>query len=522
MHLFTVENAPEIDKTKLGFFITASKADTALEADIAKGGCLLDDLDHTLVLFTFADMAEHLNEEGDEYKFSYTIAPGKQGEYSLYYTNCVPNTAVSFNLEVELFNPMKGGGKDYLSAGEKPLPTLYLLAFFVYAAVGVVWAITLFNSKHSQPGSVQQIHLLMGVLVFFKCLTVLCQSGMYHLIRMKGDPEGWNIAFYIFYSIRGLLLFTVVVLIGTGWSFLKPFLNDREKQVLMIVIPLQVFANIAVVILDENGPALNGWLEWRDLFHLLTLFNSKHSQPGSVQQIHLLMGVLVFFKCLTVLCQSGMYHLIRMKGDPEGWNIAFYIFYSIRGLLLFTVVVLIGTGWSFLKPFLNDREKQVLMIVIPLQVFANIAVVILDENGPALNGWLEWRDLFHLLDIICCCAILFPIVWSIKHLREAAMTDGKKIRNMNKLILFRQFYVMVVAYIYFTRIIVFLLKSTAAYDLTWLSNLAEECATLAFYLCTGWMFRPIVENPYLHLNEDELELEDIEAIVEEGVEGKGA
>ena len=136
--------------------------------------------------------------------------------------------------------------------------------------------------------------------------------------------------------------------------------------------------------------------------------------------------------------------------------------------------------------------------------------------------WLEWRDLFHLLDIICCCAILFPIVWSIKHMREAAMTDGKKIRNMNKLILFRQFYVMVVAYIYFTRIIVFLLKSTAAYNLTWLSNFADEGATLAFYCVTGWMFRPIVDNPYLHLNEDELELEDIEAIVEEGVEGKGA
>ena len=121
MHLFTTENAPPVDKTKLGFFITASKADTALEADITKGGCLLDDLDHTLVLFTFADMAEHLNAEGDEYKFSYTIADGKQGEYSLYYTNCVPNTAVSFEVIVELFNPMAGGGKDYLSAGEKPL-----------------------------------------------------------------------------------------------------------------------------------------------------------------------------------------------------------------------------------------------------------------------------------------------------------------------------------------------------------------------------------------------------------------
>lgn len=32
------------------------------------------------------------------------------------------------------------------------------------------------------------------------------------------------------------------------------------------------------------------------------------------------------------------------------------------------VVVLIGTGWSYMKPLLNDREKRILMIVIPLQV----------------------------------------------------------------------------------------------------------------------------------------------------------
>ena len=103
MHLFTVENAPEIDKTKLGFFITASKADTALEADIAKGGCLLDDLDHTLVLFTFADMAEHLNEEGDEYKFSYTIAPGKQG------TCCVSQIRHTYVLPLTLLTVQTDG-----------------------------------------------------------------------------------------------------------------------------------------------------------------------------------------------------------------------------------------------------------------------------------------------------------------------------------------------------------------------------------------------------------------------------
>ena len=32
------------------------------------------------------------------------------------------------------------------------------------------------------------------------------------------------------------------------------------------------------------------------------------------------------------------------------------------------VVVLVGTGWSYMTPFLRDREKRILMVVIPLQV----------------------------------------------------------------------------------------------------------------------------------------------------------
>ncbi len=111
--------------------------------------------------------------------------------------------------------------------------------------------------------------------------------------------------------------------------------------------------------------------------------------------------------------------------------------------------------------------------VVPLQVFANVAIIVLDEFTPAAESWFTWRDILHLVDIICCCAILFPIVWSIKHLRECSEIDGKAsslsevapcygivmcfqydllitlsprlqaARNLVKLTLFRQFYVMV-------------------------------------------------------------------------------
>lgn len=218
---------------------------------------------------------------------------------------------------------------------------------------------------------------------------------------------------------------------------------------------------------------------------------------------------------------------------------------------------------------------------------------------------------------MCCCLVLFPIVWSIKQLRDAsgarsarsegwrggqglghdarhsavqrsvwgwcrrralsraaaagshvhagpralppaAETDGKVVRTLVKLTLFRQFYIMVracgawlaglgpeawpciagqrwahwaaapsrwpcpacprrgaparstprpptprrptplldstasnqvVCYIYFTRIIVYLLENTLPFRHVWLAAAASELATLAFYIAAGWSFR---------------------------------
>ena len=91
-----------------------------------------------------------------------------------------------------------------------------------------------------------------------------------------------------------------------------------------------------------------------------------------------------------------------------------YVAAFVKGTLLFSVILLIGSGWSLIKPLLNVRDKRILMGVLPLQVMVNIAMVIVEETPPGTMGWLTWRDILHLADIICCCAILFPIVWSIR------------------------------------------------------------------------------------------------------------
>ena len=93
--------------------------------------------------------------------------------------------------------------------------------------------------------------------------------------------------------------------------------------------------------------------------------------------------------------------------------------------------------------------------------------------------------------------------------RQAAAADGKTQDNIAKLTLFRQFYIMVVTYIYFTRIVVFLLAATLPYELLWLRYVFSEGATLLFYGVTGLKFRPAEDNPYLALQrQDDGDLEE--------------
>lgn len=64
---------------------------------------------------------------------------------------------------------------------------------------------------------------------------------------------------------------------------------------------------------------------------------------------------------------------------------------------------------------------------------------------------------------------------SIRHLQEASQTDGKAAINLRKLKLFQQFYVMLVSYIYFTRILIYMLRvSVLNYSFIYLNDILKE------------------------------------------------
>jgi len=237
---------------------------------------------------------------------------------------------------------------------------------------------------------------------------------------------------------------------------------------------------------------------------------------SDVFKIHYLMLSLLYFKSVALVFHGMNYYFIQQNGThEEAWAIMYYITHLLKGALLFITIILIGTGWAFIKHILSKRDKKIFMIVIPLQVINNIALIILEETEEGIAEYAFWYKIFYLVDLLCCGAIIFPVVWSIHHLQEASQTDGKAVINLQKLQLFRHFYVVIVCYIYFTRIIVYLLRVTVPFQLTWLDNFFHESANLIFFVVTGYKFRPGCNNPYLRLpandEEDELEMDQVVA-----------
>ncbi|NXA05777.1 GP107 protein, partial [Sapayoa aenigma] len=234
---------------------------------------------------------------------------------------------------------------------------------------------------------------------------------------------------------------------------------------------------------------------------------------NDVFKIHWLMAALPFTKSLSLVFHAIDYHYISSQGFPiEGWAVVYYITHLLKGALLFITIALIGTGWAFIKHILSDKDKKIFMIVIPLQVLANVAYIIIESTEEGTTEYGLWKEILFLVDLLCCGAILFPVSHFINFLMDFCVLLIAAI-NLAKLKLFRHYYVMIVCYIYFTRIIAILIKIAVPFQWKWLYQLLDEMATLVFFVLTGYKFRPASDNPYLQLSQEDEDDLAMEAVV---------
>lgn len=109
-------------------------------------------------------------------------------------------------------------------------------AFFICT---VAWAMVL-RANRTSP-MLYRVHYVMLALMCAKTLSLLLRGVDYHYIKMTGhENKEWAFLFYTVHLAKGLMLFTVILLIGAGFGFIKHALSKNERMIFLIVIPLQV------------------------------------------------------------------------------------------------------------------------------------------------------------------------------------------------------------------------------------------------------------------------------------------
>ncbi|VDD80858.1 unnamed protein product [Mesocestoides corti] len=404
--------------------------------------------------------------------------PGVTASYDLLFHNCL-NGPVNAKITM-----VEKNNDNYLSLGEQPLALLFGIFAIIYALLSVVWGLHLKMSK----APVFRIHSLMLAVVIVKSISLILHSVGAVFVSMSVIPQTIRINYYVI-GKHGVqeegwaVMYYIAHIVGELWPV------ERSS----VVIPREAlkFAEARIRLLPVKGE----------------LYDAQRLQPIQLEENCMAFLLCRHYSYFIPSCKSrrspvGRRNLTRHFVHFSLLKFPFLPF-STRGFLLFFTILMIGAGWTLIKHVFTRREKQVFLIVIPLQVFANIATIVVNETEQGAPGIAKWSEIFTAVDLLCCAGVLFPVIWSIRHLRQAAQTDGKVAQNLRKLRLFRHFYILVVSYIYFTRIVVYLLRITTPFGWYWLVDLFEQTVTLIFYTSVGFRFRPFSDNPYLQVPTDE-------------------
>eukprot|EP01028_Stygiella_incarcerata_P003940 TRINITY_DN1823_c1_g3_i1.p1 TRINITY_DN1823_c1_g3~~TRINITY_DN1823_c1_g3_i1.p1 ORF type:complete len:457 (-),score=129.84 TRINITY_DN1823_c1_g3_i1:64-1434(-) len=319
---------------------------------------------------------------------------------------------------------------------------------------------------------------------------------------------------------------TLAMAEGSGLSFVVPLSAEGYYATYFVNCKKDLRVSFDVEIIEFNrGPDYLpvGQKPLPILFFIAGLINSgvltfwliyMKKKRQNVFRIHFVMAIVLLLKVLFLFVEAARLKKIQQDGEAPFLNAPYYIFEILESTMLFIAILLIGTGWSFMKPFLHDREKTILKVVLPLQLIADIAIIVTGELAPSSPSFVFWNDISRIVDIVCCCVVLFPIVWSIRHLKEGGNVEGKQGATLKRLEAFRTFYIATVIYIYFTRIVIVLLRSVLSFRNEWYADLVSEIASLIFYVLVGYQFRPVAENPYIQLS-----LEDDDGVMELDIGG---
>ncbi|CAO3623232.1 unnamed protein product [Cunninghamella blakesleeana] len=237
----------------------------------------------------------------------------------------------------------------------------------------------------------------------------------------------------------------------------------------------------------------------------------RHKDYNKVTRAHWLMLVLLIMLFINKFLQSANYHYMKIGYLSSGWTLGLYAFGIIKGFLGIIIILLLTSGWMFIKPFLSSRDICIIYISVILQIIIAISSFIVALAPMGSYYWLLYNSLLPIIDLASCLIILWTILQTRKSLSAGISADGKENDMHTKYKLWSSFYVVTLIYMYITRVIVQLLHAALPFQyVTWFGEAVNEIATLLFCIYIGSKFRPYPNNPYMQLSTDDMDYEELD------------
>ncbi|KAL3835616.1 hypothetical protein ACJIZ3_010352 [Penstemon smallii] len=171
--------------------------------------------------------------------------------YYIFFLNCAKTSSISMNVDLETYNIKPNGDPYYTDEHFTNLPSTLFTFSFLFFVFLLIWLRLCIKNKYF----LHRIHILMALLLFFRFLDLFSYAKTQHVIRLTGLSHGWNVLWLVVYFVKNILFVNVIVLIGAGWSLLRPCLQEFHKYVLSIAVSLQILANLCFVLMRGFGPS---------------------------------------------------------------------------------------------------------------------------------------------------------------------------------------------------------------------------------------------------------------------------
>ena len=130
----------EIRLSQFAFFLAPVSATPPMHVEMKEnegGGCSLQDATNNQMT-KIIDLSKwiEVNDQKEDMTVHLKFAEHEQlkpGDYVLFFANCNKTVGIECNVRISMYNRGANNEKDFLSIGERPLPTIYLVRATVFS-----------------------------------------------------------------------------------------------------------------------------------------------------------------------------------------------------------------------------------------------------------------------------------------------------------------------------------------------------------------------------------------------------